>query len=178
MTISILPVTLLCAALAFLTACAGSPAPAKKTYWLAATVPEQRAEVLPTIKVRLPHYLRQLEMVLALDDNQLSLANYHFWAEPLQLGVETQLAERLALQAPELQSLNLEMKRFHGNADGEVVLDALWQAQLVCQQEIKGRFYKTTQQPRSGYSSLVDSHRQLLEGLAKAITANIPQSCQ
>lgn len=172
------PTSVLCAALGFLTACAGSPAPAKKIYWLAAQEPAQRAEVLPTVKTRLPHYLRQQEMVLAVADNQLSLANYHFWAEPLQLGVESQLAERLALQAPQLKTLNLELKKLHGSADGAVVLDALWQAQLVCQQEISGRFYQTTQQAVSGYSSLVDSHRLLLDELAKSITAKIPQSCQ
>lgn len=58
--------------------------------------------------VKVPAYLERSQMVTRLDDYQLSIEEFHRWAEPLETGVQRYLSTALAQHFP--QTLVLEQQ--------------------------------------------------------------------
>jgi uncharacterized lipoprotein YmbA len=90
--------------------------------------------------VVLPHYLDRPEIVTRASRNEVHIAEFHRWAEPLEDAFARALAENLSLLLsthrvtvfpwvePALVEYQLEVEvfRFEGNGDGTVSLIARW----------------------------------------------------
>ncbi|MBK1667931.1 hypothetical protein CKO28_07765 [Rhodovibrio sodomensis] len=89
--------------------------------------------------VEIPAYLDRQALVTRSDDNELEVASFHQWAEPLYANVTRVLAENLRLlldqtdvvRLPSRNSgfnaeLQVELMRFERAADGPVTLVARW----------------------------------------------------
>ena len=90
--------------------------------------------------VTLPPYLDRPQIVTTVSANQLHLADFHKWAEPLERNVAHVIAENLSAELaservvfyPARKSLRVDYQvvvkiiRFDSGEDGATVLEALW----------------------------------------------------
>jgi len=128
--------------------CAGSPAARFYTLSPLATTGEVKSEkgtagqtlAVGIGPVRLPHYLARKEIVTRTDANQIDLAEYDLWGGSLQDDFSRNLLENLSLLLagdrvslfpwPGMGALDyrvgVEVMRFDGNREGDVVLIANW----------------------------------------------------
>ena len=128
--------------------CAGSPAARFYTLSPLATTGEVKSEkgtagqtlAVGIGPVRLPHYLARKDIVTRSDANQIDLAEYDLWGGSLQDDFSRNLLENLSLLLagdrvslfpwPGMGALDyrvgVEVMRFDGNREGDVVLIANW----------------------------------------------------
>lgn len=143
---SVLPATFaLCALLMFLGGC-GSTAPSR-FYLLSTSIGGEAAgyngdrglsiEIGP---VGFPEYLDRQQIVVRAGPNELRLAEYHRWAEPLEVNFVRVLSGNLSRllstdrisvypekpSAPLAYRVAVDVMRFEGGPDGTVTLDAGW----------------------------------------------------
>jgi len=90
--------------------------------------------------VTLPDYLERPQIVTTVSKNQLHLAEFHQWAEPLERNVARVIAENLSAELaservvlyPARQSVQVDYQvvvnitRFDSSEDGATVLEAQW----------------------------------------------------
>lgn len=126
-----------------LSACAGHNAPTRY-YLLQALVSKEPvvtgSPVLGVGPVLLRRYLNRNEIITGAGDGEIHLAEFDHWAEPLQDNVAQVLAENLgrltgasqvlAYPWPHTRAVDVQVEidisRFHAEADGRVVLQARW----------------------------------------------------
>ena len=139
--------------------------------------------------VRLPKYLDRPQIVTRANDNELRLAEFDRWAEPLNVNVARVLAEDLAgLLATERVSIVarsapsstdcrvvVDVTRFDGSLGGEVTLNARWSIYRVDEDvaRTQGSTIRTTSKG-SDYASLVAAMNQALAELAEQIADAVP----
>jgi len=161
-----------------LSSCIGSRTFPETNYYLLA-IPDhaQAAPADPLIEVqsvRLPPYLDRLGIVLVNEGRQIQVANYHFWAEPLDDAVARILQDELARSwRGETGILDVDIHFFHGDLPGLVTLDTSWAIQMNCDELVSSRFRHTLGQPSSGYFALVETHADLVMQLASAIVNSL-----
>jgi uncharacterized lipoprotein YmbA len=90
--------------------------------------------------VALPRYLDRPQIVTRASRNQLDIADFDQWAEPLKDSIANVIAENLSIliptdsiavfpwnrSTPVLYQLAVEVTRFEGNAGGDSLLIARW----------------------------------------------------
>jgi uncharacterized lipoprotein YmbA len=90
--------------------------------------------------VRIPQYLERPQIVRRASQNQLGMAEFAQWAEPIRVNISRVMAENLSVLLatkqvslfPWLKSINidyqivLEITRFDGNPENEALLRAKW----------------------------------------------------
>ncbi|MGF1528818.1 MAG: membrane integrity-associated transporter subunit PqiC [Candidatus Competibacterales bacterium] len=101
--------------------------------------------------VDLPQYLNRPQIVTRAGENQLTLAEFHRWAEPLEVNVAAVLAQNLtalldgttvaafpwpAETTPDYR-IRVTISRFEGDSDGNVSLVARWQLVDLQGQELQ-----------------------------------------
>ncbi|MGH1370415.1 MAG: PqiC family protein [Cellvibrionaceae bacterium] len=135
-------------------------------------------------RVRLPSYLQTGSLVLQIGPQELRVASFHFWAESLEQGfarafdVAFNEVEIDFTQAIEDLKIVIDVKRFHGDLDGEVSLVADWKSISNCGSQ-QGGFSHTIVQSESGYPSLVAAQVNLVELMAKDVKQVLSQnSCR
>lgn len=169
-----------------------------RTYHLAAAEPiaTSDADFLgPTLgvgPVKLAPYLDRPQIVTRTHRNQLALAPFDRWAAPLHENLVRVLAEDLQWmvparsivlypwrrsETPNLQ-LTVDVVRFDGALDGEVVLKAHWalfdaEGALLVQQS--SRIVAAVESDEFGYLGLVGAMNRCLEALSKEIATLIRQ---
>lgn len=167
------------AALLFLMAgCAGQSPTDKHYYWLnSGLVSESGVVANFEVKINLASYLRQPGIVLAKQEHELQLANYHLWAEPLNRAIRSHLKYRLEdAQLKDVDWVQIDIRQLHGSVQGQVLLDAKWHVMMNCKLEAQASFNQTLAQPQAGYRALVSSHQELLRQLSQSIAKALP-SC-
>jgi uncharacterized lipoprotein YmbA len=184
--------------LAALSAC-GTSQPTKY-YLLSAGAPEtarlstQRELTIGVGPIILPPYLDRREMVSRSSSNELNVAIYHQWAEPLQENfsrvIGEDLGRRLAtdriVRLPLKRSLRkalvidyqvaIAVRKFEKEADGSVVLNAGWTILDNDKQELVLRRSEYTQMPAAeDYAAQAAAQSQVLGRLSEEIAAAVLQ---
>ena len=182
--------------LAALSAC-GTSQPTKY-YLLSAGAPDtarlstQRELTIGVGPIILPPYLERREMVSRSSSNELNVAIYHQWAEPLQENfsrvIGEDLGRRLAtdriVRLPLKRSLRksvvidyqvaIAVRKFEKNPDGSVVLNARWTILDNDKQELVLRRSEYARMPASAdYAAQAAAQSQVLGQLSEEIAAAI-----
>jgi uncharacterized lipoprotein YmbA len=169
-----------------------SPGPEKQQYLLRAdvTLPDGPQQVPARVgigRVVLADYLDQPGIVVLTEGNKVRAARQHYWAEPLQMGINLYMRDALTartgytVSADTARRLNWQYRldigidRLHGTLDGQVRLVAGWSIiNTAMDTEIaQYRFDRSTQQQEDGYDSLVAAEVSLLAQLADEIAASL-----
>ncbi len=173
----------------YLTGCGGSRP--SNFYILTSTVqqPEElRADSLRigVGTIRFPEYLNRPQIITHTTDNELNLAEFNRWAEPLQENLSRVLAENLGSllgtdqvyvlpwqSADQLHyRLNTEIRKFELTDDSEILLIAVWQLlDGTSGQELahhRSEIHQSTDGP--GYDAIARSMSQAVEILSRDIS--------
>ena len=125
-----------------------------------------------SIRVSTADYLDESNIQLELADGTLKAANYHHWAQSLELECERYLDTRLQTSgdsnAPQIE---VEIHRFHGDESGRIILEGRWKKNIVdSPTDATWQFFKLQKDsPFEGYASFVDTHADLLDELCQVI---------
>ena len=141
-------VVILCVGIAILSGCASTTQPSK-FYVLS---PSPQSEVpkkttksytgMPIIigPITLPAYLNRSQIVTRTTENELNLAEYHRWAEPIKENIARVLMERLSILLDTNQiaiyprrtssrsayQITIDVTRFDAGPDNHVYLNVFW----------------------------------------------------
>ena len=151
--------------------------------------PADHALVLRITHIGLPRYLDRFEIVTPSGRNELKLADFHRWAEPLEEGIARVLAENLAQQLPSgfiahpwppsraaSHHLAVDVERFDATLGGEAHLAVRWWVMddtgrklLV---EHRSEFRRAAPETDE-YDALVGAMSALLADLSQEIAAEL-----
>ena len=181
MRITLLPLLLLVAP------CSSQP-PRTTTYLLRADVDTRSGHRAPAGdiafgKLEIARYIDQPGLVLRTGTDEVHVARYHQWAEPLRASLEGLLQAEISRhlgqdlrfqpEQPVGTRIDVVIDQLHGNADGEAELVADWRLRRVRGGDEVHRFVGSEPLERDGYAALVAAQRRLLLRLAAAIAASV-----
>lgn len=164
-----------------LSACSSNPAVIPKNYYYTLSpqlsLPSVKAKKLVNLHiVEIPHYLKQEPLVMRLSDQQMSVANYHFWAEKPDAAIKKAIQQYLLVQQQLLVSNNckaceyikINITEFCSDVNGKVVLSGFYQ---IANENYTFGFSKQLEQ--GGYAGAVNIMQQLLEHLSQQIAEGL-----
>ncbi len=125
--------------------------------------------------VRLPQYLKQMQLVMLKSDNQLHFSRYHLWAENIEQSIRKSLKQALTQVVWLNQSMNIETSNpvnlvieiddFYPTIQGKVVLTGrYWLQNSDLNKQVNFTFVEPLQQ--DGFAASVKQMHALLELLA------------
>src|SRR5262249_14826758 len=140
--------------------------------------------------VLVPGYLDRVQIVTRDANDQVSVAMYDRWAEPLEVGIAQVLADNLGAQMGSERiavfpwrggiarvldyQVAVVVLRFEGWPGGQATLDARWRLVGKDGQELALRRSTIKEPvPESGYQALVQGMNRSLSSLAREIAAEI-----
>ena len=155
-------------------------------YVLDAPVPTHgtmRSSCIGVLPVSLPGYLSRPQLVVRERDSvNISIRDFDRWGEELSRGVSRVLCNALSAQgfsAVPLRTgtqvdskLMLDIRRFDGPLEGDVVLDAVWTLQKNKTVLASGHFVTTRPSGRT-LKSMVEAQSLLIQDLAKDIACSL-----
>jgi len=89
--------------------------------------------IVKVLPVQVPDYMRQPNLVLKLQDHEIKIANYHFWAEDLRLSIQRVLLKELNAMHGDIhfsercspcEEILMIIDHFYPTEGGEVILAA------------------------------------------------------
>ena len=135
--------------------------------------------------VELPEYLDRPQIVTRLSKNELQLAEFDQWVEPLNHNLPRVLAENLSIllstdriftypwtgSAQIDYQVAVEVTRFDGTLGGDVLLNTRWSLLAVDEKKILVKKKSTFRQSTSGggYEALASAKSQALADLSREI---------
>ncbi len=149
----------------------------------------QQLAIIRVDAVVIPSYLDRGEIVTRVSENEIHLADFHQWGEPLRDSLTIILAlnlsrllpaDRFAVfpfkcPSPVDYQVNVEIVRMDGSLDRDVHLTAQWTILQGKENDIvttrKSRF-KASKAPMN-YGELVTAQSRLLEALSREIAESI-----
>ena len=146
---------------------------------LAQRLPEARVALS---KVRLTDYLLKPNLVMRRDNNQLALANYHHWAEPLDKAVQRIIISNLNQQnqdygivsyCRECTQVSLHVEHFYPTEQGQVVLSGYFVIGQGQEPDVVEYFSLAGTQAGAGYAASVEVMRTLLDQLSSQISMTL-----
>ena len=167
--------------------CAGNaPAPEVDLYLLrSASTPLPGPASVSLSTVDVATYIDRPGLVLETSDGVMRPAVYHQWAEPLRESLRGYLGTELSrqLNAPvrfqdlgdsswkqqPLTTVYVHVDELHGTRNGAARLVAFWRVAGAEVPADERRFEREVRLASSGYASLVDAHKALLDALAQSI---------
>ncbi len=139
--------------------------------------------------VSLAEYIDRPNLVLAEGENQLSVADDHRWAGDLSASIARVTAANLGRRMNTgnvrvypwqgddgiRYQVTLDIRQFHGAADGYAVIEAGWRAYSLPERKLKASRTFVDREPLAsdGYASLVAAQSKLLSRLADDIVTNL-----
>jgi uncharacterized lipoprotein YmbA len=167
------PASKLLATLSLLAACNVLQARRDPTQYFVLTSDEHEAAVAPGAlvvgldHVELPEYLRRPELVTRLASNELAIAEYQHWAEPLEVGLARTLRLDLKTALRDCQVVappfdparppdvivDVEVRRFERAVGQGAVLDASWTVRDRSSPEVVASHESHVRQPIAGEDS-------------------------
>jgi hypothetical protein len=139
--------------------------------------------------VDLAEYIDRPNLVLAESANQLSVAEDHRWAGDLSAAIARVTAANLGrrLHTGNIKTypwkgddglsyqVSIDIRQFHGGADGYAVIEALWRAYSLPDRKLKAsrNFVDREALESDGYQSLVAAQSRLLSRLAGDIAVGL-----
>jgi uncharacterized lipoprotein YmbA len=138
----------------------------------------------------MPGYLERSQIVTRTDGDQVELATFHRWAEPLEEGIARVLGEEIGARVPTDRVVTFPWRgivakaiqyqvvvavaRFDGRPGGDVTLDARWRILGTGGDELAfGRSTVTEAAAASGYGPMVAAMTRALVTLGQEIAAQI-----
>jgi uncharacterized lipoprotein YmbA len=135
--------------------------------------------------VSLAEYIDRPNLVLAENENQLSVAESHRWAGDLSASIARVTAANLGRRMNTgnvrvypwqgddgiRYQITLDIRQFHGAADGHAVIEAGWRAYSLPDRKLKASRTFVDREPLAadGYAPLVAAQSKLLSRLADDI---------
>ncbi len=171
-----------------LAACAG---PAKSFYVLTADgpAPSGGGVALGVGPVTLAEYVDRADLVTAQSANELRMAEDHRWAGDLSASIARVMAANLGrrLHTGNIRTypwrndqeisyqITLDIRQFHGAADGYAVIEAGWRAYSLPDRRLKASrtFVDREALGADGFPALVAAQSRLLSRLAGDIAAGL-----
>lgn len=139
--------------------------------------------------VALAEYIDRPNLVIAQAENQLGIAESHRWAGDLSSSIARVTATNLGrrLNTGNIRTypwrgddglryqITLDIRQFHGAADGHAVIEAGWRAYALPERRIVASRTFTDREPLAadGYQPLVAAQSRLLSRLADDIAASL-----
>ena len=175
---------LLLAGLVFLSGCAAG---SKSFYVLTSDgpAPSGGGTGIGVGPITLAEYIDRPNLVIAESTNQLSVAEDHRWAGDLAASITRVTATNLGRQLKTgnvrtypwqgddgiSYQITLDIRQFHGGADGYAVIEAGWRAYSLPDRKIKASRTFVDREPleTDGYQPLVAAQSRLLSRLADDI---------
>lgn len=154
---------------------APTPKPKVTYYALAYTPITQVLTPWVRVKVDLPVFLKQENIVIESAESELTFAHYHRWAEPLDEMIERHISNQLLLKKPNSSEqkeriIQLKIERLVGSVSGEVYLSGYWQWNKTTNQ--RHYFDIIKKQNKTGYQAFVLT----VSGLLNELVTQINQS--
>lgn len=176
-------VILLLISLIVLAGCSSQTLQPPKYYVLSGTpavlIPQQEKHPLIEVQsIALSDYLQSSNIVLQISDHELFFSANHLWAEPLQVGIEKVLVNRLASSQelsdePALQ-LDVKIDYFHIVDRDAVILSGSYViANSAGETLLRQRFDLREPLNNSGYEYAVSVMSSILGTLSQKITENV-----
>jgi len=151
---------------------------------------EPGAAIIGVGPVIMPAYLDRAQLVTRTDADQVQIAMFHRWAEPLPDGVARVLGEEIGARvgterivtfpwrgvvARTIQyQVVLAVLRFDGRPGGDVTLDTRWRILGRSGNELAfGRFTKVEATGGPGYEAMIDAMTRALLLLGQEIAAQL-----
>ena len=159
-----------------------SPLPAPETK--AGNI-DQQLKIIRVDAVEIPGYLDRSEIVTRVNENEIHLADFHQWGEPLRDNITNILALNLSRLLPAERfavfpfkcpshvdyQVSVEIVQMDGSLDGDVHLTAQWSILRGKENDIvltrKSRF-KASKAP-TDFGELVAAQSRLIEALSREI---------
>jgi uncharacterized lipoprotein YmbA len=139
--------------------------------------------------IALAEYIDRPNLVIAESENQLSVAESHRWAGDLESSIARVTAANLGrrLHTGNVRTypwpgddgitwqITLDIRQFHGGADGYAVIEAGWRAYSLPDRKLKASRTFVDREPLSadGYQPLVAAQSKLLSRLADDIAKEL-----
>lgn len=139
--------------------------------------------------VSLAEYIDRPNLVLAENENQLSVAESHRWAGDLSASIARVTAANLGRRMNTgnvrvypwqgddgiRYQITLDIRQFHGAADGQAVIEAGWRAYSLPDRQLKASRTFVDREPLAadGYAPLVAAQSKLLSRLAADIAKGL-----
>mgnify|MGYP000480613145 CR=1 FL=1 len=157
----------------FLVSCA-SQVQQTKFYVLPYLPLENRQTADLNIDINLAEYLKQDFMVIENQESELTFAQNHRWAEPLEQLITRYLSKRILSAQPEnlltQTQLEVNIERFYGSVSGQVYLSGYWQWQAQPEKADQRHYFDLkAKQSGPGYKNYVETSAGLLNKLAGQI---------
>ena len=172
----------------------GQPAARNASSKMAPTAPRSAAEpgavTIGVGPVLMPAYLDRGQIVTRADADQVRIATYHRWAEPLSDGIARVLGEEIGVRvgtdrivmfpwpggvARTIQyHVAVAVSRFDGRPGGDITLDARWR--IVGKNSDELAFGRTTLVEATagpGYEAMIDAMTRALVTLGQEIATQI-----
>lgn len=170
--------------------CAGSPQ--SSFYALSATAipttaPAATGYGVSVGPVTIPETVDRPQMVVQVSANQVAIAEYHRWAEPLAGGIAQTVAEDLrrllgterAVAADAVAGKGLEYRvalnvvRFESELGNHAAIDVLWTIENASGNTLRTGRSTIVQPAGGGYDALVAAHSKALARVSEDIAAAI-----
>ncbi len=141
--------------------------------------------------IKIPEYVDRPQIVTRISENELKLAEFHKWAEPLKDNIPQVLADNLSLlmrtdqvniypwkrSTPIDYQVTIDITRFDTSSDAEAHLVARWQVFGHDTRKVLALKKSHLKAPlqSSDYHSIVSALNQTLADLSRAIATSIGQ---
>jgi len=173
--------------------CASAP-PAQKSEFLlrpqATSVPDSMQPTIGLGRVEVAPYLDHAGIAFETAPGEISIAEHHRWADPLDFAIRRYLQVTIGQAAGQSiagslmardgveTEIDVLVHQFHGSVSGNVILVAEWQIRNEASEEILAyRQFSAIETVRGdGYAEVVRTHGALLDEFAAAIAAEIRQT--
>lgn len=151
-------------------------------YYLMDSVEANEKSYPSVSNARLPGYLQSGNLVVQVGPHELQMASFRFWAESLEQGVARVFDKAFFSQAPQdgldMEQLKvlIDVKRLHGNLDGQVMLVADWRIKNTCK-PLAGSYSETITQSENGFDALVAAQVKLVGLMAVDVRQRLLEEC-
>lgn len=173
-------ICLLAATVVVLNACVNSTPPPDTFYYVLDPAPQTftaktNARPYKVKPVMLPDYMNQPNLVLKLNDHQIKITNYHFWAADLRQSVQSVLINELNLinsgasfskNCSQCTEITVYIQHYYPTESGDVVLSGSYQINSDKQNQSQYSFSFNSSLQKGGYDEAVAAMRMLLDELA------------
>lgn len=143
---------------------------------------EGKSTNVKVLPIRIPTYLNQANLVIKLDDHQIQISNYHFWADDLRQSIQRVMIKQLNLldsdfsfgeECRNCQQIGIHIDHYYPSQSGEVYLSGTYTITEYNQSQTQHGFSYSLQLQKGGFDESVKGMRSLLNELADNIIANI-----
>ena len=143
---------------------------------------EGKSTNVKVLPIRIPTYLNQANLVLKLDDHQIQISNYHFWADDLRQSIQRVMIKQLNMPDSEYsfgekcrscKQIGIHIDHYYPSQSGEVYLSGTYTITEYNESQTQHAFSYSLPLEKGGFDESVKGMRSLLNALAANIISNM-----